>query len=169
VTPDPVRRLLDFDAPGDVAAFAAVDDAVMGGVSHSRLEAGEPGVAVFTGVVSLANNGGFASVRSRPRDWGIGAASAFLLRVRSDGKRYRFNVRTAEGLDAFRYEGPLEPPAGEWTVVEVPVAAMTAKAFGRRVPFAGTPDPARIRTLGLMISDKQAGPFRLEVDWIGWR
>ena len=141
----------------------------MGGVSWSVFTAGAPGVAVFSGTVSLANGGGFASVRTLPRDWGIGAARAFVLRVRGDGKRYRFNLRTADGLEAFRYEGPVEPPPGRWTLVEVPVGEMTGKAFGRRVPFAGTPDPARTRTLGFMISDRQAGPFRLEVDWIGWR
>lgn len=162
-------RVLDFDAPAEAALFSPVDDAVMGGVSWSRFDTGEPGIAVFSGVVSLANNGGFASVRTQPQDWGIGAAEAFVLRVRGDGKRYRFNVRTSDSLEAFRYEGPVEPPAGAWTLVEIPVGAMTGKAFGRRVPFAGMPDPARVRTLGFMISDKQAGPFRLEVDWIGWR
>ena len=169
MSPLRVKHLLDFDTPDEAALFASVDDAVMGGVSWSRFEPGEPGVAVFTGTVSLANNGGFASVRTQPRDWGIGAAQAFVMRVRGDGKRYRFNVRTSDSLEAFRYEGPVEPPSGEWTLVEIPVDSMTGKAFGRRVPFAGTPDPARVRTLGFMISDKQAGPFRLEVDWIGWR
>lgn len=169
MSPLPVMRLLDFDAPGEAALFSPVDDAVMGGVSSSRFLPGESSVAVFSGVVSLANNGGFASVRTQPRDWGIGAASSFVLRVRGDGKRYRFNVRAADSLEAFRYEGPVEPPAGEWTVVEVPLAAMIGKAFGRRVPLAGAPDPTRVRTLGFMISDKQAGPFRLEIDWIGWR
>jgi monofunctional biosynthetic peptidoglycan transglycosylase len=165
----PVTRLLDFDQPDEIALFEPVDDAVMGGVSRSRFEAAGPGVAAFTGVVSLANNGGFASVRTRPRDWGIGPARAFVLRVRGDGKRYRFNVRTSDSLEAFRYEGPVEPPDGEWTLVEIPVGSMTGKTFGRRVPFTGAPDPARVRTLGLMISDRQAGPFRLEADWIGWR
>lgn len=164
-----VRMLLDFDDPAQAGLLESVDDVVMGGRSASRFEPGAAGTAVFSGVVSLENNGGFASVRSRPRDWGIGAASAFVLRVRGDSKRYRFNVRTSDSLEAFRYEGPVEPPAGEWTIVEIPVASMTGKAFGRRVPFAGAPDPARVRTLGFMISDKQAGPFRLEVDWIGWR
>ncbi len=166
---DEVRRLLDFDTPAEVALFSPVDDRVMGGVSHSRFEPGAPGLAVFHGVVSLENGGGFASVRSQTRDWGIGAAAAFVLRVRGDGRRYRFNLRTAGGPDSFRFEGPVEPPASAWTLVEVPVAAMTAKAFGRRLPLVAAPDPTRVRSLGFMISNKQAGPFRLEIDWIGWR
>lgn len=168
MSPSAATRLLDFDDPAETGLFAAVDDVVMGGSSWSVVEPAAPSVAVFRGVVSLANGGGFASVRSRPCDWGIGRATAFALRVRGDGKRYRFNLRTSDSLEPFRYEGPVEPPAGEWTIVEIPLASMTGKAFGRPVPLAGASDPTRVRTLGLMISDKQAGPFRLEVDWIGW-
>ena len=35
--------------------------------------------------------------------------------------------------------------------------------------FDTAADPARIRSLGFMISDRQAGPFHLEIDWIAWR
>jgi hypothetical protein len=35
------------------------------------------------------------------------------------------------------------------------------------VPDTSPLDPAQVRQLGLMISDRQAGPFELLVDWIG--
>ncbi len=166
---DEQRILLDFDQAGDFALFSSIDDAVMGGVSSSALAEAAPGIAAFAGKVSLENNGGFASVRSAARDWGLAGARAFVLRVRSDGKQYRFNVRTPDGPSAFRYEAPFDAPAGRWVEVEIPVEQLAGKAFGRRVPLLGPPDPARIRTLGFMISDKQAGPFRLEIDWIAWK
>ncbi len=166
---DDIRILLDFDSAEEVALFSPVDDVVMGGVSSSRLSNAGPGVAVFEGMVSLDNNGGFASIRSRARAWDTRGAGAFVLRVRSDGKRYRFNVRTPGGPDAFRYEAPIEPPANEWAEVEIPLASFRAKAFGQPIPGVGAPDPARIESLGFMISDKQAGSFRLEIDWIGIR
>ena len=41
---------------------------------------------------------------------------------------------------------------------------------GRRVPDHPPLDPAEVKTLGLLIADKQAGPFRLELEWIsGYR
>ena len=141
----------------------------MGGVSSGRLASAAAGIAVFEGKVSLASGGGFASVRSEQRDWDTGGASAFVLRVRGDGKRYRFNVRTPDGPSAFRYEAPFEPPAGCWTEVEIPLASLSGKVYGRRVPLIEAPDPGRTRSLGFMISDRQAGPFRLEIDWIGVR
>ena len=166
---DDLHILLDFDGAADAGLFSPIDDAVMGGVSSSRLAIRDPGIAEFSGRVSLENNGGFASVRTRSREWGTAGAREFVLRVRGDGKRYRFNLRTPDGPSAFRYEAPLGVPAGEWSEVSIPIGDFTGKAFGRRVPLVGPPDPARIRTLGFMISDKQAGPFRLEIDWIAWR
>lgn len=161
--------MVDFDREADARLFLPVDDAVMGGVSSSSLLPAAPGVAAFAGTVSLDNNGGFASVRSVARDWQAAGARAFVLRVRGDGKAYRFNLRTPGGPGAFRYEASFEAPAGAWTQVELPLARFIGKAFGKRVPLVGPPDPARIETLGFMISDRQAGPFRLEIDWIAWK
>ena len=169
MTTRPLRVLLDFDSAADVALFSPIDDVVMGGVSSSRLVQAAPGIAAFEGTVSLENRGGFASVRTKSREWDTQGAEEFVLRLRGDGKRYRFNVRTPNGPDAFRYEAALELPEGTWTEVGVPVTAFRGKAFGQSGPFAGSPDPARIRSLGFMISDRQAGPFRLEIDWIACR
>ena len=47
-----------------------------------------------------------------------------------------------------------------------PVTVFAASLRGRPVPGVQPLDPAHIRQLGLMISDKQAGPFELLVDWI---
>jgi hypothetical protein len=166
---DAPRVLLDFDTPADVALFAPVDDVVMGGRSASRFVQAAPGIAAFEGVVSLENRGGFASVRSQAREWGTAGARSFVLRLLGDGRRYRFNVRTPGGPQAFRYEAPLDLPAGAWTEVEVPIGSLRARAFGQPVPLVGPPDPARIQRLGFMISDRQEGPFRLQVDWIAVR
>ncbi len=159
--------LLEFEDPADAALWRPVDDAVMGGVSSSTVSPAEPGVARFSGNVSLENFGGFASVRTPPRDWDTAGAKAFVLRVRGDGKRYKFTLRTGDGFDGIQYQARFSPPAGEWTEVRLPVAAFVATFRGRKVPFAPALDPRRVRALGLMISDKQAGPFELLVDRIG--
>ena len=58
------RELFRFDTAASVADFSAIDDRVMGGVSRSALRFDPAGHAVFAGLVSADNNGGFASVRS---------------------------------------------------------------------------------------------------------
>jgi monofunctional biosynthetic peptidoglycan transglycosylase len=142
----------------------------MGGISRSALRgaSGQPGVASFAGEVSLDYGGGFASVRSEPRGWDTAGAEALLMRCRSDdGRTYKFTVRTDDGYDGIQYQQRFTPPQGEWGVVRLPVADFVATFRGRRVPFAGALKPEKIRRLGLMVSDKQAGPFELLVEWIG--
>ena len=158
--------LLEFDDAAEAAAWYAVDDVVMGGVSRSGFDLPEPGIARFSGRVSLENGGGFASVRTPPRDWDTAAATAFVLRVRGDGRSYKLTVRTGDGFDGVQYQARFAPPAGEWTEVRLPIASFVPTFRGRTL--AGVPplDPAEVRALGLMVSDKQAGPFELLVDRI---
>src|SRR5512145_2802076 len=74
-----MRELARFDSPESVRDWSPVDDAVMGGVSRSRLRFDSGGHAVFEGAVSLANNGGFASVRTAPGDFAAPGARTYLL------------------------------------------------------------------------------------------
>lgn len=151
-----------FDAPESVAGWRAIDDAVMGGVSSSAISYVPEGGAVFSGSVSLANNGGFASVRS-PSFVLPGSGGAFLLTVRSDGKRYKFTVRTDAALDGVSYQAAFQPLPGERVVVRLAAADFLPKWRGRIVDNAPQLDPARAQQLGLLIADRQAGAFRLEV------
>ena len=160
----------DFAQADEVREWGAVNDVVMGGVSSSSIRASGEGTAVFSGEVSLENNGGFASVRSRPRDWELVGTRGLALRVRGDGQRYKLGVRTDDAFDGVTWQATFETVAGEWTTVRVAYEEMEARWHGRYVPNAGALRPEAIRTLGLLISDKQEGPFRLEVAWIGgWR
>ena len=56
--------LIDF-SNASAAGWQIVNDSVMGGISRSTLQLHEDGYALFSGTVSLENNGGFASVRTR--------------------------------------------------------------------------------------------------------
>ncbi len=158
--------LLDFDEPADLAQWAPINDVVMGGVSRSSFTLAQPGIARFAGLVSLENGGGFASVRTASHDWGAARATAFVLRARGDGRTYKFTVRTDDGFDGVQYQCRFTPPAGEWTETRLPVESFAATFRGRGVPGAPPLDPGRVRALGLMISDKQAGEFELLVDSI---
>ena len=89
-----------------------------------------------------------------------------MLRVRGDGKTYKFTIRTGDGFDGIQYQARFVAPADAWTDVVLPTGDFVATFRGRKVPFAPSLDPARARVLGLMISDRQAGPFDLLVDRI---
>jgi hypothetical protein len=160
------RILFDFASAASVAEWSSIDDSVMGGVSRSRLRfAG--GHAVFEGSVSLNHNGGFASVRSRPRDLGLPGAGHYVLQLRGDGKRYKLNLRADDSFDGINYQAAFVTTAETWTLLRLPLSLFAPSFRGRPVPDAPPLDPARVRQLGLIITDRQAGPFALDIRTIG--
>jgi monofunctional biosynthetic peptidoglycan transglycosylase len=160
------RMLHDFRNPGAVGRWEPIDDVVMGGLSSSDLEPTGRGTAVFSGRVSLENNGGFASIRSAPQGWDLGTYAGIALRVRGDGRTYKLNLKTDGGLDGVLYRVSFETVAGEWQTVRFPFAAFEASFRGGPVPDAPPLNPKRIVSMGFLISDRQAGPFRLEIAWL---
>ncbi len=157
--------MIDF-AAADAPAWLPVNDGVMGGLSRSALTVTEGGMGLFAGELSLANNGGFASVRAAVADHDLGAAHGLLLKVRGDGRPYRLRLRTDAGFDGVAYQVEFATEAGRWLEVACPFADFRPVFRGRAVPGAPPLDPAAVRQVGLMIADKQAGPFALEIAWI---
>ena len=93
----PNRLVIDFLDPAQVLGWNPVNDRVMGGVSTSQATATAEGMA-FIGVVSLDNNGGFASIRALPREYGLAGTSSLTLRIKGDGQTYKFGIRTDEAF-----------------------------------------------------------------------
>ena len=149
--------------PGRTLEWRAINDGVMGGVSRGGAEIAREGWLVFSGEVSLEHGGGFASVRTAPAPLGVTGVQALRLEARGDGKRYKLNLKTDAAFDGVQYQTAFTTPAGEWTSVALPLDAFAPKFRGRDVPDAPAIDPARIVTVGFLISDRQEGPFRLEV------
>lgn len=161
--PDIPHLLFDFSDPGAVAQWAPIDDRVMGGISRSRLRHDAAGHAVFEGVVSLERNGGFASVRSTPSARGKPGAEVCLIEVRAAGQRFKLSLLTDDGFDSLSYQSPFETATADWQALHLPLAAFRATFRGREVPGAPALDPARIRQIGLMIADRQASAFALDI------
>lgn len=159
--------LIDFSDPAEIAHWTPVDDVVMGGKSRSRLAFDPTGHALFSGCVSFENNGGFASVRCAPDTLGRDRVLAYLLEVCGDGKAYKLNLRTDDGFDGVNYQCRFHPPAERWTVCRLACVDFLPTWRGRVTADAPALDPARVRQAGLLIADRQAGPFALAIRAIG--
>jgi monofunctional biosynthetic peptidoglycan transglycosylase len=162
----PPFTICDFATPGPAEqSWEVINDPVMGGRSWSRWEL-QDGAAVFRGEVSLENGGGFASVRSFRIPVIPDTTRALRLRVRGDGRRYRCTARMESSSDAPLYQSHFETSAGAWQQITLSLASF-APSF-RGTPLYGVPGltPEQIVSLGFLISDRQAGPFRLEIQWI---
>jgi monofunctional biosynthetic peptidoglycan transglycosylase len=159
------KILFDFTTATNPPAWQVVNDDVMGGVSTSRFQVLTNG-AVFSGVVSLENNGGFASVRSSPVRQNLSGFDAFVVRVRGDGRRYKFTVRTETGFDTPIYQCGFTTKRGEWEEHRLPFKDFVPTFRGRVLTDVPPLNPAKVSSVGFLISDKQDGPFQLEVAWI---
>ncbi len=160
--------LVDLDDASEVATWTTVNDPVMGGMSTSRITFGDGGL-VFSGNISLENNGGFASARS-PQDPDIGrrATGAKSLRVRAlgDGKTYVLKVGTEGQPWSYIQRFPTE--AAVQRTYELPIEGF--EPVGMRLdPAPNAPqtlDPSSISQVSIYILDKQQGPFELTISAI---
>ena len=108
------QMIFNFDNPQNTESWGAVNDNVMGGVSDGRVRITNCGTVEFSGSISLENNGGFASIRSRPADVDLSSFDGLLVRVRGDGKRYDFNLRTNVQIMAGSYRVKFETKSDVW-------------------------------------------------------
>ncbi|ELR96214.1 CIA30 family protein [Gloeocapsa sp. PCC 73106] len=173
------RLLFDFTNPNqDVKEFwGAVDDVVMGGVSESQIRLVRDR-AIFSGNVSTANNGGFASVRTRnfstPLD--LSAYKGISLRLQGDGKRYKFIMRCEGKWDGIAYCYSFDTIYNFSQTIDIPFSELIPVVRAKTVPEAGVFDSSKIYSLQLMLSKFEydgalnprfaPGIFGLEVETI---
>jgi monofunctional biosynthetic peptidoglycan transglycosylase len=163
----PDKFVVDFQSPTN-ARWQVVNDDVMGGVSASSFRITN-GVAVFRGDVSLENNGGFASVRSLPAQHDLGKADSFVIRVRGDGRRYKFTARMDQSFDSAIYQCGFTTKQGEWEEHRLPLKDFVASFRGRVLAHEPPLNAGGVTSVGFLISDKQAGAFQLEIAWVKCR
>lgn len=139
--------------------WIVVNDGVMGGVSSGRLVR-EGETLVFSGELSLENNGGFASVR-RAVDEAPTGSDAVQLEVRGDGRRYQFRLRTDPDFDGVAWVSEFDT-TGDWQTVTLEFSGFEPRFRGRLLGRRGGLDAAKIRQAGFLLADKREGPFRLD-------
>jgi len=143
------------------------NDGVMGGKSSSQFQINKDGNGVFLGTVSLENNGGFASVKNY-EPLNLEGFQSVRLSVLGDGNRYSFRLQTGSGssVHPWSYEHRFETKDGEWTDIELPLHSFVPTYRGRTPDDVPPLDPSKIQRFGFLISDKQEGKFRLEIEKI---
>lgn len=156
--------LIDFAAP-EPARWLVVNDGVMGGLSESGMTVTDEGAGRFAGELSLANNGGFASVRTVVPEGALAGAEGLRLRVRGDGRTYRLRLREGRAFDGVAYQAEFAG-AAQWQDIFISINDFKPVFRGRPVPGAPALDPAAVRQVALMVADKKPGPFALEVAWV---
>jgi len=88
------------------------------------------------------------------------------MRVRGDGKRYQFRIRTDTRRDAPAYFRTFDTKAGTWQNVVLPLAEFQASYRGRLLSNVAPLESGAVQQIGFLIADEQYGSFELEIDSI---
>ncbi|PHX99340.1 MAG: CIA30 family protein [Planctomycetaceae bacterium] len=158
--------LFDFTGADSAKEWQTVNDGVMGGVSEGKFKITDTKTMEFLGTLSLANNGGFASVRTKAKKLDLEKGDTVVAKICGDGRVYMLNLYLNKPQIAFSYRATVQTKKDEWIEVKVPLDKFEATSFGRVVKDAGPVKPEEVNSLGFMLSDKKAGPFKMEVESI---
>lgn len=169
-----------WNAQNPLLEWGSLDDVVMGGVSESSFVIAG-GIGTFSGQVSTDNNGGFAGCRSKALTppLKLGACSGLKLRVRGDGRRYKFIVRDSYDWNGIAWSQSFDTRPlitdDDWQECLLPFDEFVPTLFAKKVPGATLKTDA-INTIQITYSkfeyDKDLnpafgeGPFQLKIDSI---
>ncbi len=133
-------------------AWGAVDDVVMGGVSQSNISITDSG-AIFSGIVSTANSGGFASVRTRNFEppLNLSQYAGIELRIKGDGQRYKFLLRTESKWDGVGFSSSIDTEAERSITIRIPFSQFIAGFRSKSIAGASL-NSAQIYAFQLMLS-----------------
>lgn len=155
--------IFNFNNEANLDNWYVVNDGVMGGLSKGKLTLNEDGIGVFSGDVSLENNGGFTAIRLQLESTDIEGKTKALLRVKGDNKSYQFRVKR-KSSNFFAYCYSFET-SNKWETIEIPLNEMYPSFRGQKLPMKNYPAD-NIEEIWILIGNKKAENFALEIDKI---
>jgi monofunctional biosynthetic peptidoglycan transglycosylase len=162
---DQELTLFDFRQAEADPDWRTINDTVMGGRSSSQVEIGDSGL-VFSGKVSLENDGGFCSARSNTGGWDLSEYAGIAVSIRTGDRSFVLTARDEPGTDTVGYHHALPVTGDEWQTVHALFADFEATYHGRVLEDDPGLNTEQVRSVGFLIGEGQEGPFRLEVAWI---
>ena len=122
--------LADFSKPTNLNNWKIVNDGVMGGKSEASFSIGPNKTAIFTGEVSLQNNGGFTSIRHSFTIKDISGSTKVCIRLKGDRKKYQFRLKNDQN-DRHAYKAEFGT-SGKWQTVVIQLKDMEPTFRGIR-------------------------------------
>lgn len=150
--------------PTSTNDWVSISDNVMGGVTRSKLSYTDTSM-VLAGTISLENYGGFASVKTRFGAFDLSKYSGVRIRYRATNQTYAITLEDSRNWTQPNYKGALMPASSNtWHVQTISFRDFKEYQIGE--PTGNSLDPSslsRIVRLGIITTEKKAGPFSLEV------
>lgn len=157
--------IIDFQHSQELDNWVTVNDTVMGGRSRAGFDIND-GYLSFSGILSLENNGGFASIRRAYNGKVWLSDKPIQIQVKGDGREYQLRFRTNRRVDDVHYVVSFRTKADEASVFRFNQPDFVPQYRGRIVRDAPALDFANIEQVGLVLADGNPGEFMLLVERI---
>lgn len=160
---------ITFTCNDNLNNWVIVNDGVMGGVSTSDLKVNNDCNAFFSGLVSLENNGGFASVRCFPKqNIQINNQGKIILKIKGDGKTYQFRIKLDDD-EYFSYIYAFET-SGNWETIILSLADFYPSFRGRKLADASDVNiEGNLSYFSFLIANKRNEAFNIEFQSIDFK
>jgi hypothetical protein len=159
-----MEKIYTFSSQTNIKEWRIVNDGVMGGVSKSSIVLTDAGHGQFSGHVSLANNGGFASTQLNTAIKLTEEMKFIVLRVKGDGKRYEFRLKgNISQSESYVHQFPT---SGEWENIKLAISEFYPQFRGRKLNRPNF-NFNNIEQLSFLIANGKEEDFELLIDWIG--
>lgn len=158
-------KKIDFPLPEN-QSWMIVNDDVMGGRSSAKA-INQNRTVLFSGNLSLENNGGFASYRSPWAEMDLSQFEGIEIRVRGDGRTYGFSLNSDQRWWRPNHKFTFSSSSGQWLTIKMPLTEFDLIQVGERVRRGSLPmEFKNIIRMGFILSDKQPGAFEMEIDYV---
>lgn len=155
--------IFNFHPDVDASSWFILNDGVMGGVSESEFRLNKDGYGLFSGEVSTANNGGFASVRYRPKSIDPTGKKTISLKIKGDGKSYQFRIK--KNISDFESYITTFDTSGDWETIEIQLSDLYPSFRGRKLRQPNY-DISSLSEICFLIANKRNETFELLIDEI---
>lgn len=165
-TSTPPTLIFDFNNHSNIQNWVVVDDVVMGGVSSGNFSLNANGHGVFSGAISLENNGGFSSVKYSFDKISVGKHTHVYIKLKGDGKDYQFRIK-ANSNDYESYITTFSTK-GEWQEININLKDLYPTFRGRKLNQPNFSNPT-FEEIRFLIANKKKENFKLIIDTIELR
>lgn len=155
---------IDFGTTKDGSKWLVINDGVMGGKSAGTIKLVSDKL-IFSGTISLENNGGFSKIRSENVNYDLSDKEWMIIRLKGDGRKYSVTFDTSVLFFRPSYWHDVQTSKDEWTDVKIRIndfyETVMGSANGKSIKEKHL---KKVKRIGFILYDKNAGDFNLEID-----
>eukprot|EP01041_Mallomonas_annulata_P014297 gene14297-30422_t len=134
--------------------WGPLDDVVMGGVSKSNLSPGQKFDGRWTGIVTSANNGGFAGIRTKLFQPPLDASNCkgIILRLQGDGNRFKCIARDNDEWNGIAWSKSFDTIANKIIEVKISFDDLIPTRFAKSLPTSAPFNKKTLSAIQLTLS-----------------